>query len=639
MFDYSVKFEAIDKISAKINKINEKMAGMGDKAKKASEKVSKSMDKSNKSTKTFANTLNKVSKRLDEVGNKGKKLAVKGVGALAGGAGMLLPLKEALGAYQDIARAKGEIASLGIDDKGIKSIAKSAMEFSDTWAGTTTADFIRASYDIKSGIASLSDVDVGKFTALAGMTATATKASVAEMTKLFALGHGIFREQFSSDVEFGEKFSSAISTAVQAFRTDGADLVSGLSTLGASATALGIKLEEQLAVLGMSKGAFNSASEGATSYRAFLMGAIKAQKKLGLSFTDSNGKILPMADILDKIRKKVKSAGMEMKDAKVQQALAEAFGSIEAVKMIGALIGKTDELRASQTKLAQNMMQGTKITKEMALAMQQGKEFELLQQKMQNLSATIGGYFAPMALKVADYIGRVTDKVRAWTEKNPGLTSTIVTIATVVGGLLATLGVLSIVAGVVGMAIGSLTGVLTVFKGVMKVAQIATLLFNTALWANPITWIIAGVIALVGAVVGLIVYWKEITEWVGKLWDKLAGFAKSNEFVQASIMGIGTAFDFILSPIQKAIDFIDKLLSKFEIYNNVKDTIAGAWDITKQALGFGDNQEPATQTIDNVNKNHTIVDVNVTATGGAITEQKAQSTGGRVKLNTANNGV
>jgi hypothetical protein len=40
-----------------------------------------------------------------------------------------------------------------------------------------------------------------------------------------------------------------------------------------------------------------------------------------------------------------------------------------------------------------------------------------------------------------------------------------------------------------------------------------------------------------------------------------------------------------------------------------------------------------------VQKNHTIVDVNVVATGAVATQQKASSTGGRVKLNTASNGV
>lgn len=667
MFDYSVKFSAVDKISEVVDRINQKMAQVGNKASQASSqlnnkvneirsnagKVKLSMDTKRALVRLrqIDNRINNLKTNMQNVGQKGEQTFLKSRGAIAGAVGFLAPLGQALGAYQDIERAKGEIRSLGIDDAGIKSIAKSAMDFSNTWAGTTTADFIRASYDIKSGIATLSDADVGKFTALAGMTATATKASTAEMTKLFALGHGIFREQFTSDLQFGEQFSSAISTAVQAFRTDGADLVSGLSTLGASATAMGVSLQEQLAVLGMSKSAFNSASEGATSYRAFLNGAIKAQDKLGLTFTDSTGKLLPMADIMDKIRNKVQSTGLSMQDASVQQALKEAFGSDEAIKMISALINKSDDLRKSQRMLYDNMMQGTKVTEEMAKAMQQGKEFELLQQKVQNAGAVIGGMFAPYALRVAGIVGEVTDKIKAWVEANPELTSTIVKWISIIGGVLAVLATLSIVIGVVGMSIGSLSAILTGLSFVIKAVQIATLIFNATLWANPITWIIAGVVALIGAIVALIYYWQDITNWVGQLWDKFTGFVASLNIVENAIGGVRAVFETLTAPIRYVNELIDSFLSKFEIYNQAKakvQDIAGAvenqavnaWENTKSFFGFGnDTQAQDATQIDNTNKNHTVVDVNIQATGGVVTEQNAQSNGGRVKLNTASNGV
>ena len=181
-------------------------------------------------------------------------------------------LAKPVSAFQEVERAKGELASLDIGEIGLSKIGREATKFSNQFAGTTKAQFISAAYDIKSGISSLSDEGVAKFTSLAAMTASATKSTSDEMTKLFALGYGIYRDQFKTDFDFGEKFSGAISTAVQAFRTDGSDLVSGLSTLGAVATKNGVSLAEQLAVLGVSKSAFKSASEAATSYRAFIKG-------------------------------------------------------------------------------------------------------------------------------------------------------------------------------------------------------------------------------------------------------------------------------------------------------------------------------------------------------------------------------
>lgn len=65
----------------------------------------------------------------------------------------------------DTQNALGELSSLGVKD--LKAVEDAAKSFSDTWAGTSKADFITASYDIKSGIASLTDEGVAQFTELA----------------------------------------------------------------------------------------------------------------------------------------------------------------------------------------------------------------------------------------------------------------------------------------------------------------------------------------------------------------------------------------------------------------------------------------------------------------------------------------
>ncbi|POB85131.1 phage tail tape measure protein, partial [Vibrio vulnificus] len=96
---------------------------------------------------------------------------------------------------------------------GIDKITKAAREFSQQWSGTTQADFIRASYDIKSGIATLSDEAVGQFTKIAALTAGATKSSTDQMTSLFASGYNIYRDQFdqfgAATIEGWEKMSAA----------------------------------------------------------------------------------------------------------------------------------------------------------------------------------------------------------------------------------------------------------------------------------------------------------------------------------------------------------------------------------------------------------------------------------------------
>ena len=92
-----------------------------------------------------------------------------------------------------------------------------AKSFSDTWAGTSKSDFITAAYDIKSGIASLTDEGVAQFTELAALTGKATKSTTEEMGSLFATGYGIYKGFYDdmSDLEFGEMFSAGIATAVK----------------------------------------------------------------------------------------------------------------------------------------------------------------------------------------------------------------------------------------------------------------------------------------------------------------------------------------------------------------------------------------------------------------------------------------
>ena len=220
----------------------------------------------------------------------------------------------AINAYGEIATAQGQIRSLGIDDTGIDLITKKAKEFSNTWAGTTTKDFIAASYDIKSAISTLSDGAVGEFTKLAAMTGAATKSSTGEMTSLFATGFGIHRQAFGEyanvaiagfqkmsaeeqDIEFGKYFSAGISKAVQAFKTSGPQMSAAISALGAAATSNKVPLQEQLAILGQLQTTM-SGSEAATKYKSFLGQAAGAGKKLGLSFTDSNNKLMSTTEIL-----------------------------------------------------------------------------------------------------------------------------------------------------------------------------------------------------------------------------------------------------------------------------------------------------------------------------------------------------
>ena len=90
-------------------------------------------------------------------------VAMAGIGGTITGLAM-----KTVTATFDTQNALGELSSLGVKD--LKAVEDAAKSFSNTWAGTSKADFITASYDIKSGIASLTDEGVAQFTQLAALT-------------------------------------------------------------------------------------------------------------------------------------------------------------------------------------------------------------------------------------------------------------------------------------------------------------------------------------------------------------------------------------------------------------------------------------------------------------------------------------
>ncbi len=324
----------------------------------------------------------------------------------------LYGLKKVSNVANDVYKAQGEIRSLEISKKGIDSITKAGHEMSLQFGQITAPQFIRASYDIKSGIASLSEEGVRDFTKMAATTAVATKAQVEDMTKLYALGYGIFRKDFTSDMDFGKKFSGAIAASVQAFRTDGADLASGISNVGAQAKAMGVSLEEELAIIGLSKESFQSASEAGSGYRAFLAGVGKAQKQLGLEFTDINGKMLPMVEVLAKIQDKYG----EMDLAEMDE-LTTAFGSQEAVKIISALLPKIELLNSAQKNISKSMEDGTTKAEQMSLAMDSGYGWEKMSNAVAYSSYVFGKVLIPVIELAASTLGWFAKGV-AWVDEN-----------------------------------------------------------------------------------------------------------------------------------------------------------------------------------------------------------------------------
>lgn len=443
-----------------------------------------------------------------------QKASLLALGATAYG------ISKPLSSRADVEKSQGQLASLDVSEEGISKVTNAAEEYVKRYAGTSVPEFIAASYDLKSGIASLSDEGIASFATLSAKTASATKSTVGTINKVVALGYGIFRSQFASDDAFINKFTAASARAVQAFRTDGNDLAEGLSNVGASAASMGVKLEEQLAILGVAKSSFNSMAEAGTGYRAFLANVGEAQKDLGLTFVDSEGHMLPMVEILALVKDKFG----DLSELENSDQLKKAFGSDEAVKFIKGLIDKQDELVQSQKDINKEMNNGTELVDKMANAMQRGQGFTLMSQNISILSSKIGLVFMPAATLGAKAIGKLTEGIGWFIDTFPNVSS-------VIGG-----GIMTFFALAAAVKIATLSQLLfslastTLQLGIIRSVGLTQLwtgvqwALNAAMTANPIGLIIAGIGALVALGVTLYNTWKPFHD----LWDRIFGSGDSS---------------------------------------------------------------------------------------------------------------
>ena len=533
--------------------------------------------------------FNKAGKNLGKFESKIKALGASmtklGTVSLGLGTALAAPLGAAITSFQDVAQAQGDLASLGIGDEGINAITNSAIRFSNEFAGTTAPDFIKASYDIKSGIASLSDEGVAKFTRLAAMTGSATKSTTEEMTKLFALGYGIFKNSDETDFDFGNRMSAQVAAAVQAFRTDGSDLTLGISNIGAAAKKMGVSLSEELSVIGVAKGAFNTAAEAGTGYRAFLTGVGKAQDKLGLTFTDSTGKMLPMVEVLKKIKDKY---GDDLSTLAAQQELQQAFGSTEAVKIVNALIDKTDDLTNSQTNLKNATVESTEA---MALARNRGKGFEILSQQVGNLGVLIGKHLAPVAYKLSTYIGGVVTAIQKWTKENETATEIITYVVGGLAGLLTVFGTVAIAVGAVTMALPALATAFGVVSGAIGMMGTVMGVVGRIFLMNPIGLVVT---AIAGAAYLIYSNWGAIKDFFIGMWDGIkTAFSAGWNWVKTKAMEawgiVKTIFSY--SPLGLVIkgwgSMFKYLSSKFEWFGKAAAKVKSIGSSIAGFFGFG----------------------------------------------------
>jgi len=479
----------------------------------------------------------KMMKNMDSVTNKIQSGFTKmGVGA-AGLAGAGFMLEKIIGPAKEMASALGEVASLGVSNEVLDDLNKSALKFSVQY-GESASDFVAASYDIQSAINGLVGNELAAFTNASAILAKGTKSDTGTITKFVGTMYGIFQKNADAmgKAEWVNQLAGQTATAVQMFKTTGSEMSAAFGSVGAEGQSMGIAMNEQIAVLGTLQ-ATMSGSEAGTKYKSFLAGVGKAQESLGLKFVDQQGKMLPMVDILNKIKGKYG----DIDTVAESDALKKAFGTSEAVGLIKLLSTNIDGLGGSISEIGKE----TGIDNAKKMAEKMTLPWERASKAVEAVTIVLGQQMLPLLKPLFLGISDISEQVVKWSDMFPNISKYL------------------------GIAVLGIVGITAAFAAFSVAAGIGTFLATgfglaMAVMTSPVTLIVAGLAALAFG-------FYQLEQNFGII-DKIgAGF----EFLKQKAIGLKDFFsnfsllDFLMSQI-------DWLISKINLIPGINIDMGSA---------------------------------------------------------------
>jgi TP901 family phage tail tape measure protein len=538
--------------------------------------------------------LGKVKMGFSELTEQSEKnIKTMGMG-LAGVTGAFVGINESLQPALEMNRALGEVKSLGVAEDALTALNQKSLEFSVNY-GENARDFVASAYSIEGAIKGLTGSQLATFTNTSNLLAKATKSDADTMGAYVGTMYNLFKGQADAmgKGEWVEKLGGQTALAVQLFRTDGAQLKDAFKEVGSIATAAGVDIAEQFAVIGSLSSTMEGGDAGGR-YKAFFENLGAASEKMGMKFTDSNGKALPMLQIMEKLQGKLG----DLTSASASAKLMEVFGG-EGAQVISSLAKDTDRLRNGMDKLGK--VRGLEDAENMAKAMVD--PWQQFAAAVEALRIAFGQALIPILTPLMAKLSGIAGTFTRWTQVFPNITRVIgittLTILAIIAaislltfaigaGRMAWLAMVSVwkvvqllnlrtAAGFVlqKLAILAYLSILTLFgaamlvvRGVMLAWQGAIWLVNFALTANPIGVVVMGIAALVAVVVAAVVYWGKWTsalmnteafKWVSAQLKALSDWFTS----MGGWSGMAkAAWDGIVAIFHKSINTLIELLNK-----------------------------------------------------------------------------
>lgn len=532
--------------------------------------------------------------------------ALYGVGQSIGG--ILAPAFDMFNALQ-------EQSARGIDSGVLKTVQRDALAFSTTY-GTVATDFVSSTAEINSAIAGLTGQELPKVTKVANLMAFEMKSSTGETAEFMRQMFANFRSEANSlgKVQFAEQLAGKMTLMRQRFGLEMGmvkDLMEGARGAG---TNYGVGMNEQLAVMGELSRTLGT--EASSAYEGFMTSAIEGGKKLGLSFTDTAGKMLSMPDILTKLQGKY---GQSLEgNLKAQKELDDAFGDSSAV--VKQLYGNVSVLQRNITELGG--ADGLKRTQEAAAKLV--KPMDRFMAIIRAIQIAIGLTLVPALNPLLDWAARTGQTFARWMSLFPNIARVVGWVAMAVLGFAAVGAILNIIMGLSAFILTGWGAALKLVSGALTVVRTAAMLTGAAInfMSWPVLLVIGAIALLVAGCYLLVKHWDTVkaavmdtaafqavaqaVSWLANL------FASVWEYISAgwnSFIALLTGF----SPLDALSGMASGIMKLFDgIWQAIKKSFSASWNWIVDKL----NMIPG-------------VNISTTTTTPPVTENKL-STGGQL---------
>ncbi len=481
-FSVEAVFKAVDRVTAPVSKMQNRVG-------KFTRSTEKNFRKLNKSVGKFTDGIKQ---GAIAVGAATAVMAVALTSVVATGAEFEQTIVNAA------AKFPGEIQKGSAAFKGLEDAAKQTgktTEFSASQAAGALNFLAMAGFDAESAVAALPGVvDL----------ATAAGVDLATATDIASDSLGAFGLATKDPIQLGKnlaRVNDILAKTSTSANTTVEGLFEAIKEGGPIAVTSGASMETFAALAGeLANAGIKGSQAGTTLKNMFLKLAApagdgaKLLERFGVQTRDTNGDMLDIVDILGKLDTSLGGLGT-----------AEKSGVLEAIFGKIPLAGVNVLLKSGSKKL--NEYRGELEAASGASAKMAGVMRDTLQGRLNSLSSAVEGVKISIFSMTSGPLSDVIDKTTEWVRVNEGL------ISSKVGGFLAM--IISNFDKIVTWTkrIGVGFAVFLVLAGVLKTFIVVLTAVNLVMALNPVGLMVLGIVALIAAIalaVAAIIKWKDV---------------------------------------------------------------------------------------------------------------------------------